>query len=297
MIPLSTLTVVVLMLSCVGGNFLQGGVKRLDDRTNINATCNSNIGRHLIRCDIKPHNDTIPTGALCAYLDSDGLHLESFVCDRGFLINIDHISKGTRETHIIRKRFLDIIIEAVVGAVVGAVVENIICAIFCSGGETPVQQVVNRPPTISCETVTAVREIVAERLKETVTVVLGNPTTNDPEGQTVTVTKRGESPDSTYGNGQHVITYTAIDDVGSQAVCEVSFRVTVIYCLENLYVENGRAVCTPSNRIYGTKCTITCQTGYELSQSSDETRTCEQNGNRGVWSPSNSVICKKKTVQ
>lgn len=75
-----------------------------------------------------------------------------------------------------------------------------------------------------------------------------------------------------------------------------NFMITVLYCLQSLYLENGKVDCDTSSRIFGTSCMFSCDNGYQLSPDNSSTITCDITNSEGTWSPSSNVTCTSKYV-
>lgn len=63
----------------------------------------------------------------------------------------------------------------------------------------------------------------------------------------------------------------------------------VQYCLQSLYVRNGRAVCDRVDRIHGTICNFYCDDGYELTADSVKMKKCA-----GTSFTDGKIECKSK---
>ncbi|CAG2220304.1 unnamed protein product [Mytilus edulis] len=150
----------------------------------------------------------------------------------------------------------------------------------------------NKPPSITCPTVA---DGFAPMLEHTAVVRWTDPSTSDPEGGSVRLNRvHGKPPGSAFGHGSHIIKYEAEDNSGNKASCTIVFKVTVRYCLQNLYVENGRPVCNTSDNIHGTNCSLECSVGYELPLNTTNIVSCTTQRSTDVnWSPISTAVCKK----
>lgn len=76
----------------------------------------------------------------------------------------------------------------------------------------------------------------------------------------------------------------------------LKYVISVRYCLQNLYVENGRPVCNTSDNIHGTNCSLECSVGYELPLNTTNIVSCTTQRSTDVyWSPISTTVCKSKS--
>ncbi|XP_076092136.1 uncharacterized protein LOC143063704 isoform X2 [Mytilus galloprovincialis] len=287
----------LLIVPLVVGNILEDVINKFQNERDNTNVCSLPTDRELLRCEVQPLNNVVLEGTKCSFMDTDNSRSErvvvNYVCERRMLIAINHMHRGTGEHHVITKRFFGAFLS-IISVATG--IAAFICGFFCRGGGTSSSggssNSVNKPPTITCPDVADT--FLTSRLKDTMVITWDEPTATDPEGKSVEITRSGNSSGSAFGSGNHVVTYTGSDDVGNKDTCSIRFKVSVLYCLQSLYLENGKVDCDTSNRIFGTSCMFSCNNGYQLSPDNSSSITCDITNSEGTWSPSSNVTCTKK---
>ncbi|XP_015761127.1 PREDICTED: uncharacterized protein LOC107340287 [Acropora digitifera] len=109
-----------------------------------------------------------------------------------------------------------------------------------------------------------------------------NPVATDNSGLTPKVSSNFQPP-RTFSQGNHVITYTAVDQSGNKAICRFTVKVIVIRCTSLTVTPGGPLRMTSCGNHYGTMCNFSCSIGYRMNGSS--TVTCSASGNQppGFW--------------
>ncbi|XP_033761325.1 sushi, von Willebrand factor type A, EGF and pentraxin domain-containing protein 1-like [Pecten maximus] len=213
--------------------------------------------------------DFVQTGTVCDVTYSQTS--QRVFCENNVWRNYGDLPVHTHDRH---KRFW--------GFVAGAVIGWVACEIFCSRGGGVVQ-VVNKPPSISCQEVERVR--YAPPRETSVVVTWPEPTATDPEqGKLTPKQKFGLPSGSHFEKGSYAIPYSVTDDHSNSDTCIISFTVNVTRCdkADNIpgHPVNGQMRCTPYqyDPILGTTCLFSCNEGYELTDFSSTSRTCKDNG-------------------
>ncbi|XP_041479272.1 sushi, von Willebrand factor type A, EGF and pentraxin domain-containing protein 1-like [Lytechinus variegatus] len=100
------------------------------------------------------------------------------------------------------------------------------------------------------------------------------PTAYDSfQGGYVPVERYGKGPGSEFGEGDHYTTYTARDNAGNQANCQVHINVNVLRCPTLSHPANGFIICSNGVSV-GSECKYYCSTGYALNF--EATRECNE---------------------
>ncbi|XP_070554729.1 uncharacterized protein [Ptychodera flava] len=126
----------------------------------------------------------------------------------------------------------------------------------------------------------------ADRGTTSTTVDWPAPVAEDNSG---TVTMTSTLSPGTLAVGEHRVEYTATDGVGLEAKCSFDVTVTVRRCPQLQPPVFGLFV-NDCDNAYGSTCTVTCQSGYELIGSPDA--TCEFVDGRGYWERAQQPSCR-----
>ncbi|XP_070184227.1 sushi, von Willebrand factor type A, EGF and pentraxin domain-containing protein 1-like isoform X2 [Littorina saxatilis] len=146
----------------------------------------------------------------------------------------------------------------------------------------------NKPPAFTyCPTVPLQ---VAERgtLQKTVSWAPPNATDPDEGPPAISVVSGGPQSGDLFNEGNTAVMYKARDSHGATDYCIVTVQVKVVYCPRADYVQDGRQSCNGvRHNVYGSECSHTCNTGYELQGSPSV--TCQDSG---TWNPSTFPTCQ-----
>ncbi|XP_071847709.1 uncharacterized protein [Apostichopus japonicus] len=104
-------------------------------------------------------------------------------------------------------------------------------------------------------------------------------TDNAGADQVVVEKQSGHASGERFGEGSHVIRFTAVDDAGNQARCDILVTVLVHRCSSLQAPARGSLDC--QTQYLGSTCTFQCNNGYELD--GPETVSCILQSTRPTW--------------
>ncbi|PFX23104.1 Uncharacterized protein K02A2.6 [Stylophora pistillata] len=125
--------------------------------------------------------------------------------------------------------------------------------------------------------------VTADRGTESAKVKWSHPNVTDNSGFNPNITHFGKQPGEIFAAGEHNVRYLASDKSGNIGECRFKVLVSVLRCVPKLDAPSGgTSKCSKSNR-YGSECSFSCYTGYNITGSSQ--RVCEKDAvtSLGFW--------------